>query len=93
MDKISLIKRAIWCFVLGLLGLIPVLGLPFALSAWICGTVTARKTKGQFNPAKRYIDLGRRLGFVGFCVTSCICLIGWYIAAQSEDFFPSSGYT
>ncbi len=93
MDKIRLIKRSICCFVLGLLGLIPVLGLPLALSAWICGAVTAHRTKGQFNPAKRYLDLGRWLGLLGFCVSIFIWMLGRYVAAHSEEFFPSRSYT
>ncbi|MDW7979316.1 MAG: hypothetical protein RMH97_01955 [Verrucomicrobiales bacterium] len=93
MDKITLITRSIRCFVLGLIGLVPVLGLPFAISAWVYGVVTARKATGRFNPAARYLLLGRVLGLVGFLVSVFIFLMNWYVKANAGRLLPRDGST
>jgi len=52
--KIRMFKASMRCFVFGLLGLIPVIGLPFALAAlWISGRVRA-KEKQMWNAAQPY---------------------------------------
>ncbi len=52
--KIKMLKGSMRCFVFGLLGLVPILGLPFALATlWISGRI--RVTEKQFwNAAKPY---------------------------------------
>jgi hypothetical protein len=52
--KIRMLKGSSRCFVFGLLGLLPIIGLPFALAAlWISGRV--RTTEKRFwNAAKPY---------------------------------------
>jgi hypothetical protein len=53
-DKIKMLKGSLRCFVFGLLGLIPVIGLPFALAAlWISGRVRG-KEKLFWNAARPY---------------------------------------
>ena len=52
--KIRMLNSSMRCFVFGLLGLIPVVGLPFALAAlWISGRVRA-KEKQMWNVARPY---------------------------------------
>jgi len=52
--KIKMLKGSMRCFVFGLLGLLPVIGLPFALAAlWISGSVRS-KEKLYWNPARPY---------------------------------------
>jgi hypothetical protein len=52
--KIQLLNSSMRCFVFGLLGLIPVIGLPFALAAlWISGRVRV-KEKQMWNAARSY---------------------------------------
>jgi hypothetical protein len=76
--KIQMLNSSMQCFVFGLLGLIPVIGLPFALSAlWISGRVRV-KEKQMWNAAQSY-----RIGgvvcaaggtiFWGFVLTIIIC--------------------
>ncbi|MDR3458715.1 MAG: hypothetical protein P4N60_14795 [Verrucomicrobiae bacterium] len=59
-QKIKMMKASIRCLTFGLLGLIPIIGLPFALAAaWTSGRV--RKLEQKFwNPARPQ----RVLGFV-----------------------------
>ena len=52
--KIQMLKNSLRCFVYGLLGLLPVIGLPFALAAlWISGRVRV-KEKQMWNAARPY---------------------------------------
>jgi hypothetical protein len=52
--KIKMLKSSMRCLVFGLLGLIPLIGLPFALSAlWISGRVRV-KEKQMWNAAQSY---------------------------------------
>ena len=52
--KIKMLNSSMRCFVFGMLGLIPVIGLPFALSAlWISGLVRV-KEKQMWNAARPY---------------------------------------
>ena len=52
--KIQMLKNSLRCFVYGLLGMLPVIGLPFALAAlWISGRVRA-KEKQLWNAARPY---------------------------------------
>jgi len=52
--KIQMLNSSMRCFVFGMLGLIPLIGLPFALAAlWISGCVRA-KEKQLWNAARPY---------------------------------------
>jgi hypothetical protein len=63
--KIRMLKSSMRCFVFGLLGLIPLVGLPFALSAlWISGRVRV-KEKQLWNAARPYRIWGLVCAAVG----------------------------
>ena len=63
--KIKMLNSSMQCFVFGLLGLIPVIGLPFALSAlWISGRVRV-KEKQMWNAARPYRVWGVVCAVVG----------------------------
>lgn len=63
--KIRMLKSSMRCFVFGLLGLIPLIGLPFALSAlWISGRVRV-KEKQLWNAARPYRTWGVVCAAVG----------------------------
>ncbi|MGO9588376.1 MAG: hypothetical protein ACLP2Y_19560 [Limisphaerales bacterium] len=52
--KIRMLQSSMRCFVFGLLGLIPLIGLPFAIVAlWISGRVRV-KEKQMWNAAQSY---------------------------------------
>ena len=52
--KIKMLNSSMRCFVFGMLGLIPLIGLPFAFAAlWISGCVRA-KEKQLWNAARPY---------------------------------------
>lgn len=57
-DKIDVIQRSLRCFVCGLIALIPVVGMPFAVVA-IGDFLRVNWDKGViWNPAKRYLQTG-----------------------------------
>jgi hypothetical protein len=52
--KIAMLKNSMRCFVLGLLGLLPVIGLPFAVAAlWLAGRARVAE-KQSWNAARPY---------------------------------------
>jgi len=73
--KIKMLKASIRCMVDGLLGLIPIIGLPFALAAlWISGRV--RQQEKQFwNAAKPHRILGVICAAIGTILWTVILMI------------------
>jgi hypothetical protein len=63
--KIRMLKSSLRCSVYGLLGLLPVIGLPFAIATlWISGRVRARE-KLFWNAARPYRIWGVVIATVG----------------------------
>jgi len=65
--KIEMIERSVRCFVLGLLGLLPVIGVPLAMMAESQYTRVRQIRDGHWNPAHHYLYWGvvcARLGLV-----------------------------
>lgn len=76
--KIQMLKSSLRCFVYGLLGFLPVIGLPFALAAlWISGRVRA-KEKRFWNAAKPYRVWGTVYATLGTIFWSFILMIVIY---------------
>ena len=70
--KIRMFKDSMRCFVYGLLGLLPVIGLPFAIAAlWLSGRVRA-KEKHFGNAAKPYRIWGVACAALGAVVWSVV---------------------
>jgi len=63
--KIKMMKGSIRCLIFGLLGLLPIIGLPFALAAlWVSGQIRA-KEKLFWNAARPYRLWGVACAAVG----------------------------
>jgi hypothetical protein len=78
MKKIEMIDRSLRCFDFGLLGLLPVIGIPMAIfSAVQYGRV--RRGQGEmWNPAHRYLFWGgvcARMGLALFLVVPVVLFI------------------
>ncbi len=86
--KIKMIKGSMRCFIYGVLGLLPVIGLPFALTAlWTSGSVRA-KERQFWNAAKPYRILGTvcaASGTIIWCGT-LIFIIGHLILSGRNDY-------
>jgi len=64
-QKIKMMKASILCLTLGLLGLLPLIGLPFALAAaWVSGQVRVRE-KNLWNAARPQRILGFTCAIIG----------------------------
>ena len=76
--KIKMMKASLRCLIFGLLGLLPVIGLPFALGAlWVSGRARAQE-KYFWNPARPHRIFGvacAALGAVAWSVVDTL-LIG-----------------
>ncbi len=65
MDRIELIDCSLKYFAHGLIGLVPVLGLPSSIAA-IIGFLRVRRRQGlEWNPAQRYLKAGLLCGSLG----------------------------
>jgi hypothetical protein len=82
--KIQMLKNSLRCFVYGLLGLLPVIGLPFALAAlWISGRVRV-KEKQLWNAARPYRIWGAVCAIVGTIFWGFILTIIIYRAVNDS---------
>jgi hypothetical protein len=76
--KIKMMKGSFRCFIFGLLGLLPIIGLPFALAAlWGSGRVRARE-KLFWNAARPYRIWGVACAASGAVVWSFVDLFVIY---------------
>lgn len=56
--KVVVIERSLRCFWCGILGLLPLIGLPFAIRSLQQGWRVKRDSAGMWNPAQRYVYWG-----------------------------------
>jgi hypothetical protein len=83
--KIQMLKSSLRCSVYGLLGLLPVIGLPFAIAAlWISGRVRARE-KLFWNAARPYRIWGMACAAVGTVLWSVVDVILIYNAMTNSS--------
>lgn len=68
MDRIEAIRRSLRCFVLGSLGLIPVIGIPTAFLARREFRIVRRGYAGQWNPARQYLFWGAFFAYLTISV-------------------------
>ena len=74
----EMIETSVSCFWLGLVGLVPVLGIPFALAALFKYRVVKAGEAGRWNPARRYLLFGvwgARLGLWPLLIGGIVALL------------------
>ncbi|HXC98781.1 MAG TPA: hypothetical protein VN048_05525 [Verrucomicrobiae bacterium] len=74
MDKVQTIEGSLRCFWRSLFGLIPVLGLPFAIHSVFVARRLRRDGHGHWNPAGRYLNWGAIFGWIGIGLTVMACV-------------------
>lgn len=73
--RIETIRASLRWFVCSLIGLVPVIGLPFAVSAMV-GVCRARKAWGtSWNPAGHYLLAARRIAPLGLLSSALFLLL------------------
>lgn len=73
--RIQIIQRSLRCRRLGLWGLIPGLGILFAVPCIFLFFSTRRLAGGDWNPARRYLDMGMTCGCLGILLTLALTLM------------------
>ncbi len=71
--KIKMIQRSMRCFIFGLLGFLPMIGVPFALVALMMAGQARVSEKLEWNPAKPYRIWG--------AVFASLAIILWLLVA------------
>lgn len=90
--KIKMLNSSMRCFVFGLLGLIPLIGLPFALAAlWISGCVRV-KEKQFWNAARPYRIWGVVCAAGGTIFWGFILMLIIYSAVSNSNGSGNHGY-
>ena len=81
--KIKMMEASLRCLSFGLLGLLPVIGLPFALAAaWQSGVARAGE-KQHWNPARKLRLVGLACAIVGALMwTGVIVLMIWQVYSR-----------
>jgi uncharacterized membrane protein len=85
MNRVAAIESALRCFTCGLLALLPLLGLPFAVAAVILYAKSSKHSVENLNPARRYALLGLTFALVGtfITITGFFCAIVFYLEDMS----------
>lgn len=81
--KLKMMKASTGCLALGLLSLLPLIGVPFALAA-LWASFSARKLERQsWNPAKPHRVIGLACASLGALIWSCVDTILIYHACNN----------
>ena len=94
MDKVELIQRSLRCFVNGLIGLLPVIGFPFVVTAFVYFIRLRLRHSSEWNPAEHYLDWGVRFALLGLVITLLLAALVMAVAIQQSthtDYLWSAG--
>ena len=72
MNRIELITKSLRCFVLGLLGLIPILGIPASAVSLVQYWQVTRRQGMNWNPASAYLNWGLCFAIAGLLTSFVI---------------------
>ena len=74
-DKVEVIQGSLRCFTMGLIGLLPVLGVPFAIIAMSNFLRVKRIVGIQWNPARTYLTWGLATAISGLFLSAILTLV------------------
>lgn len=78
LTKVEMIERSLRCFALGLLGLVPVIGVTFAVRALLHSRRVKLGRGAMWNPAQRYLVWGGICARLGIALT---LILGLFIGS------------
>ena len=85
-QRIAAVKSSLRCFVYSLIGLVPLIGIPFAVAAIVRSRQVQEGGSLDWNPADRYLSAARRLGPLGFLTSAAfLFLVGVVVPALWRD--------
>jgi hypothetical protein len=73
-DSIKTVEYSLRCFSLSVLGLIPLIGLPFVMMAFLNYHRARAICKGKWNPAQSYLAWGNVFSSLGVLISLLIIL-------------------
>jgi hypothetical protein len=80
--RIDAVKSSLRCFVFSLIGLVPLIGIPFAVAAIVQSRQVSNVGSVDWNPADRYRSAARRIGPLGFLTSAAfLFLVGFVLPA------------
>lgn len=74
-DRVEIIKRSLRCFRNGLIGLLPGIGVPFAVLALEDWLFVRQQKAENCNPAARYVHFGALAGTLGLLLTLLLAAV------------------
>lgn len=81
--KLKMMKASIRCLAFGLLGLLPIIGAPFAVAGLWSSYSARRQEKYFWNPAKPHRVIGLICAALGALIWSCVDTILIYHALNN----------
>jgi hypothetical protein len=83
MDRITAINKSLTCFVCGIVGLLPLIGLFPAVHALACWRKVRTGYRDQWNPASAYLKGGLALGILGVLSSTLFILVVAAVAFEN----------
>lgn len=74
-DRVQIIERSLRCFFCGLVGILPGIGLPFAVVALGDWLYLLRHKSSEWNPAERYVHYGAQSATAGLLLTLLLAAV------------------
>jgi len=74
-DRVQIIRRSLRCFFCGLVGILPGIGLPFAVVALGDWVFLLRHKTPEWNPAERYVHYGAQAAAAGLLLTLLLAAV------------------
>jgi hypothetical protein len=85
-NRIAAVKSSLGCFVYSLVGLVPLIGIPFAVAAIIRSRQVQKAVRSDWNPGDRYLNAAQRIGPLGFLTSAIfLLLVGFVLPAFWRD--------
>ena len=79
-QRIAAVKSSLRCFIYSLIGLVPLIGIPFAVAAIVQSRQVPKAGSADWNPADRYRSAARRIGPLGFLTSAgFLILVGFVL--------------
>jgi hypothetical protein len=82
MNKVLALQAALRCFTCGLLALVPIIGLPFAIAAMVLKTRASGHAPDDWHVAHRYAMLGMLFATLGLLLN--VTALGWVAIVWME---------
>jgi len=89
--RIAAVRSSLRCFVYSLIGLVPLIGIPFAVAAIVQSRQVQKAGRVGWNPADHYLSAARRIGPLGFLTSAgFVFLVGFILPALWRGLGPCS---